>query len=366
MEARHFDARSRDPQARADSRTLNRPYVIGKPAPVASDATDLAYEVSALQKRVRHLLAIQQEIVKLTLATTEAHIIAQLLRSACESLGYERAIYFSVDRERGIEARSQIDAGSDVEASTVVPNLESNSPLLSALRGEESRDDASSNAALPLRDVRGAYALSPLRDGTRTVGILYVDGARSTRPLEADAALVSALTAVAAAAIGNSALLARVTDLAMLEPLTGLLNRRAMSERLALELELCRSNSTSLTYASIDVDDLKAINDSHGHAQGDATLKAVADSLVGSSRSGDLVGRMSGDEFVVILPGVDFELASSLVARLSKQLAESGLRCSIGAAVFPRDASDVANLTLRADRALYAAKAAGKNRYAFA
>ncbi len=152
----------------------------------------------------------------------------------------------------------------------------------------------------------------------------------------------------------------------MLEPLTGLPNRRAIAERLLFELERSRKSATSLTYATIDVDDLKAINDSHGHAGGDAVLKAVADSLVRSSRSGDLVGRMSGDEFAVILPGVDYELAGSLVARLSNGLAECGLRCSVGAAVFPRDACDGPTLTLRADRALYAAKAAGKNRYTFA
>ena len=320
---------------------------------------------------MRRLLSLQQEFVELALVTTETQIIARLLRSARASLGYARAIYFCVDRERGIEARFQIDASDDVEASTVVPNLESDSPFSHALRGETSRDGGEHGAS-PLSDARSGYVLSPLRDGTRTLGILYVDGSHHASPLEADdyfeadASLVAMLAAVAAAALANSAAFARLTELAMREPLTGLLNRRATAEVLVVELERCRRNGTSLTYVTIDVDDLKAINDSCGHAKGDATLKAVGESLVRSSRAGDVVGRTSGDEFVIIFPGVDREFAAGLVARLSNALAESGLRCSVGAAVFPRDARDGAELALRADRALYAAKAAGKNRFSFA
>ncbi len=177
---------------------------------------------------------------------------------------------------------------------------------------------------------------------------------------------MAALAKAAALSLGNSLLLDRADDLASRDGLTGLLNRRALAERLPLELELCRDRKTLLTYALIDVDDLKRINDSGGHLQGDAVLMRVAEALVQCSRAGDVVGRYGGDEFVVMLPLAKGDVARDLVARLSARLRTDGLRCSIGAALYPRDGCDERSLTRAADGALYALKAAGKNGYTFA
>ena len=84
-----------------------------------------------------------------------------------------------------------------------------------------------------------------------------------------------------------------------------------------------------------------------------------------NSRAQDVVGRCGGDEFVLMLAGVDRTLAAALVARLSDDLQDHRLRCSIGAALFTADASDD-DLARAADRALYATKAAGKNGFSFA
>jgi diguanylate cyclase (GGDEF)-like protein len=116
----------------------------------------------------------------------------------------------------------------------------------------------------------------------------------------------------------------------------------------------------------LDVDDFKAVNDTYGHAQGDRVLRDLSAALLRGARAHDVVGRYAGDEFVVLYLGVDRALAESLVARLSATLREQRLSCSIGAALFPQDATDAASLLAAADRALYETKRGGKNGFRFA
>ena len=216
-------------------------------------------------------------------------------------------------------------------------------------------------------DTRGWYVLSTLTHAEGTLGLLYLDGHRSRDPREWEMGLVRALATLAAVSIDNSLLLERTEELATRDPLTGLLNRRAFSQKLNEALEKCHTTGRSLTYVLIDVDDFKRINDTHGHAQGDAVLQHLAQTLVRSSRADDVVGRYAGDEFVVLLPNIDpGEIARVLVGRLSADLRMQGLRCSLGAAIFPKDAIDAEGLLSAADRALYATKAAGKNGFSFA
>ena len=327
---------------------------------------DLERERGEALERTRLLVAVQRDIVRIATAKTQAHIVMRLLRRAYDSLGYSRAIYFNVDRDHGIVAWAQIDSSDRIDVGDAVASREIGGPFFDAIRGIDSCRAGRPEGSPPLRDVRGSYALSPLRDGARTLGILYVDDPRPAHPFRAEPALLDALTAVAAASIGSSVTLERAKELAPLDPLTGLLNRRVTAARFSAELAACRGRNRSLAYAMIDVDDLKGINDSRGHAHGDATLVGVAKALARSSRAGDIVSRSGGDEFVVIMPGADGVLARSLIARFGNEFAAAGLRCSIGAAVFPEDGRDEASLMLSADRALYAAKAAGKNGSSFA
>jgi diguanylate cyclase (GGDEF)-like protein len=317
-------------------------------------------------ERARLLVAFQRHLVRIATAKTPVHIVMRLLRGAYGSLGYSRAIYFNVDRERGVEAWAEIDSSDRIHVSEAIPSNEIDGPFSKALRGLGSCRAGRPEGSPPLRDVRGSYVLRPLRDGARTLGILYVDDPRPAHPFTRESTLIDALTAVAAASLGNGVRLERATELATRDPLTGLLNRRVTAERFSAELASCRRRGRSLAYAMIDVDDLKSINDSCGHARGDATLIGVAKALSRSSRAGDMVSRSGGDEFVVIMPGAGGALARSLIARLWNELAAAGLRCSIGAAVFPEDGRDEASLTRSADRALYATKAAGKNGSSFA
>lgn len=328
---------------------------------------DLERERSEASDRVRLLVALQEAFGRISITRTPDEVVAQMLRAAREALGFSRAIYFTVDRTSGIEARWEIDGTDTVEPSAEIADLRDGGAIISLLRGVDlGSAGLARDLSAPLVDVRGWYVLGALTNAEGTFGLLCVDGHRSAIPRAFETSLIRTLVTIASVSIDNAALLAKTQELAMRDPLTGLFNRRAFSERLLRELERCRSTGRSLTYVMIDIDDFKKINDTFGHAHGDAILKKVGETLVRSSRSGDIVGRYAGDEFVILLPNVDRDLSRALVLRLSADLQAQHLSCSLGAALYPNDASDASTLLAAADRALYATKAAGKNGFAFA
>jgi diguanylate cyclase (GGDEF)-like protein len=156
------------------------------------------------------------------------------------------------------------------------------------------------------------------------------------------------------------------------DDLTGVANRRSLLERLALEFErVHRHPELRCCLLALDLDHFKAVNDHWGHATGDAVLVHVAQQMQKSVRSLDMVGRTGGEEFVVLLPDTRLDEAARLGERLRERMAQTPLQhaghsivvtVSLGLSeISPRDASaDVA--LLRADQALYEAKAAGRNR----
>jgi diguanylate cyclase (GGDEF)-like protein len=153
--------------------------------------------------------------------------------------------------------------------------------------------------------------------------------------------------------------------LAMHDPLTGLFNRRALTERLDVERRTARRTSEMLAFAMLDVDDFKMINDTRGHAGGDAALVTVAQILRSCTREIDLPARFAGDEFALILPRTDRASATAVMERIVTALRANGLSASIGVA-FTIGTIDATSLLRHADEAVYAAKAAGKNGYRLA
>jgi diguanylate cyclase (GGDEF)-like protein len=158
----------------------------------------------------------------------------------------------------------------------------------------------------------------------------------------------------------------RLAALAYRDPLTGLRNRRYFSERLGEELcRLRRARTQRLSVVCIDVNDFKQVNDTMGHAAGDTALIAVGRLLESLTRTSDLVCRVGGDEFVLLLPDTDEEQVKTVLSRLREHLpalAGVGLGTrglSLGAATYERG-DDELRLLSRADEQMYEDKRAGR------
>jgi diguanylate cyclase (GGDEF)-like protein len=167
----------------------------------------------------------------------------------------------------------------------------------------------------------------------------------------------------------------QVRQLAYYDSLTELPNRRLLLDRIGQALAQARRHHYSMAVMFLDLDRFKQINDTLGHEAGDELLKQVAVRWKGCMRSGDTVCRSGGDEFIVVLPEITQPQDAALVAAkmvnaLNEPVAVGAHRMhvttSIGIAVYPVDgADDVQELMRKADTAMYAAKAQGRNRYCF-
>ncbi|AXE30624.1 hypothetical protein DK842_12340 [Chromobacterium phragmitis] len=170
------------------------------------------------------------------------------------------------------------------------------------------------------------------------------------------------------------ALQAALREQTLRDPLTQLFNRRYLDETFERERERAERESQPIAVAMLDLDDFKRINDLHGHQVGDAVLQALAWLLKQQCRAADIVCRLGGEEFMVVLPGSDAEQAqqrAEIWRRRFHRIEHQGsgdqtfrASFSCGIAALPDHGSDLEQLYRRADQALYQAKAAGKNRSA--
>ncbi|WP_457422240.1 diguanylate cyclase [Roseateles sp. P5_E7] len=164
--------------------------------------------------------------------------------------------------------------------------------------------------------------------------------------------------------------LGRVLDLlsrqAKTDELTGALNRRGLLQQLEAAHACALQGKTGYALMMVDVDHFKAINDQHGHAEGDHVLQGISASLRGALRSDDRVGRWGGEEFCVLLPRTPLRDAEALAQRVATHVAasNSGIRVtvSIGVSEYGPADLDLKAVIRRADDALYRAKATGRNR----
>jgi diguanylate cyclase (GGDEF)-like protein len=163
---------------------------------------------------------------------------------------------------------------------------------------------------------------------------------------------------------------AKLLHMALYDPLTDLPNRGLLNDRLRLSMETARRNQHQIALMFVDLDYFKQINDTHGHDVGDLVLKQTAHRMKRQLRGTDTIARIGGDEFVALLPEVreideSLRVAEKLLLALSEPIEIPDLRlnvtCSIGIALYPRDATDEIALYRHADEALYAVKNAGRN-----
>ncbi len=178
------------------------------------------------------------------------------------------------------------------------------------------------------------------------------------------------LTLPTLALLQRSLLHSQLLQAARTDPKTGLANVTYWRRIAESRLESAAAGGLPLAVALVDLDNFKRLNDVHGHLAGDAVLRNVADALVTHSRPGDLVGRFGGEEFAVLLPGSPARGAGEVAERLRSAIArihESAedapipVTASVGIAVLGEHGRTLDSLMLAADRALYAAKADGRN-----
>jgi two-component system, cell cycle response regulator len=276
--------------------------------------------------------------------------------------------HLTVQLDRYPELKAALESGQPV----LVEDLDTH-PLYDGVRhvwGIEGIEvPIKSVIALPFSIDRGQY------------GVFLVRRRRDQeRFLPADLEFAQAVVTAAVAVIQRAQMVestmadnARLEQLAQTDPLTQLLNRRALTERINAEMERALRYDSTMALLMIDLDHFKSVNDTYGHLVGDDVLRDVAQLLQDTIRTSDIVARYGGEEFLVLLPETDDEGAESFAERIRAAVEGHGfaaeslgsplrLTASVGVAVFPAARIEsVEDLFSRADAALYRAKADGRN-----
>ena len=246
--------------------------------------------------------------------------------------------------------------------------------------GESVRGRIGSNGSLesgPGEPSDAEVLAVPLRRGSNVNGVLalFDPGAQRTFS-ETDEDALRALAGQAAIAVENVLLHSEARQASITDPLTGLWNFRYLTMSLNQETERAARFERPLAVLMLDLDHFKLVNDTYGHARGDEVLREFAQRVRAHIREVDTFARYGGEEFVLVLPETGIAGASSLAERINDAVREGAfgaegahpvpVTVSIGAAVFPGHGATAAQLLSAADRALYVAKNAGRDRWAVA
>ena len=214
-----------------------------------------------------------------------------------------------------------------------------------------------------------ATACVPLSAQGELMGWLYLSG-EGPGPLPGIALVILAAEQLSLA-MANIRLKEELLHQSIRDPLTGLFNRRYLEESLAREISRCQRRSLPLSVMMLDLDHFKSFNDLHGHPGGDVLLSAFGRLLQSSCRPEDIACRYGGEEFLLVLPEVELaatlERAQAILSNTAQMVVShqgtplGRVTVSIGLAMLPADGSNSTTLIEAADKALYRAKAAGRN-----
>jgi diguanylate cyclase (GGDEF)-like protein len=305
-------------------------------------------------------------------------VITATTAASLRYLGFERAYHLQWSRDR---VRCHVRAKSDLSPRRLQPT---SVPLTAREQRQLELAHTSGEAQLlsaeggqtGLLHVLGAdeVLVTPLSRGFQTPTFLALDRALSGSPIRMGQDRVGAeMLARTAALLSENLLLRkrreRAQKYSLTDPLTRLFNRRVGITSLDNEIARAKRNGAPLTVLMLDLDDFKRLNDTRGHLVGDQALRSTADILRKTMRKNDIVCRYGGEEFLVVLPDTSLEEASVSATRIFTAVAQAGhqlglpLTISIGLAAVRAEEDTAESVLLRADRALYASKERGRNRF---
>jgi diguanylate cyclase (GGDEF)-like protein len=265
----------------------------------------------------------------------------------------------------------EVLASSDTNTPTTVPAKEvpalqeaiklkatASARIDRASRDEDAKSDGLDTLAIPL----------VARD--EVIALMFLETSRTgTSPWDERTKFLEIVASATANALANAERFDRMKQMASSDSLTTLANHVTFKNRLTHELERARRHDRVVSLLMIDLDLLKTVNDRFGHPVGDRAIRSVADVIRRTCRDTDMGARYGGEEFALILPEADFEAGMQVAERVRKAIEEIDtlpvtVTASIGVATFPTDGESGADLIAAADKALYIAKQAGRNRVA--
>lgn len=297
----------------------------------------------------------------------------RITQVSAELLGAERAsMLVRNEKSNSLQARAAIGSRIDLVNEPIVGTrvaskiLEIGDPVVVEDIGGVGIDSAPSEW-----NYKTASFLSyPIIIDGRRIGVLnFTDKVGGTAFSQTDLELLEAIAPQIAVAIDRTALRDKAGEyeqLSVTDPLTGLLNRRYLEERIAEEIARSKRHRFSLSLIMLDVDDFKAYNDSYGHPAGDTALQTVAEILKETLRGADVAARYGGEEFAILLPQTSSEEAVQIGERLRRriegtQFPQRRITISVGIASCSNEVDTPRDLISAADVALYAAKNQGRN-----
>jgi diguanylate cyclase (GGDEF)-like protein len=346
-------------------------WVIGGAATLFS-----TYNERELRRRNAELATIRQVTLDIEDTLSLEQIFGDLCRGVVAGFAFDAAAVLLRNGE-GMRCVAAHGVTGSIEASIELRGrlahaLALAGPLVTS--GDQARADG---ALLELLGPRGYLAVPIAEDGLLVVTRAGRKGRPGTlRTHEIDS--LDRLAHHARLAVANARLLARVQEMAITDPLTGLANHGEMQRRLSFEagrLEryaTLRGKGHRLSLVLLDIDNFKSFNDRFGHQAGDAVLKGVSAALRGAVRTFDVVARYGGEEFAIILPETGIDGARDVAERIRRAVSaypfatragEKPVRVtvSVGVATAPENGASPPRLIRSADGALYHAKRAGKN-----
>ena len=307
-----------------------------------------------------------QDLAELDRVGRELATAADFRRAVCDAarglVDAPLAVLYEPTSSGALEPTASAGGGEDVlskldmrEAATRAFQEGTTVTLASAQK------HAGASARLSLVHARETLLAEPMNAGDRAVGVLVVGWKERFSDLSRRTVQVVGMLAMeATVAIEQRRREGQLSDLARTDPLTGLPNRRAWEELFVRELARAARSKAPLSIAVLDLDRFKLYNDERGHEAGDRLLIDAARGWSANLREGDLLARIGGEEFTVLLPDCATQGAVVVVDRI-RAATPNGQTCSAGVAQWDGSESPTA-LLARADRALYNAKSAGRDR----